>query len=175
MQWGPSKQSKKKKKKDGKQQFCVRVKNSTGKSILCCLLMSSITSWPFPSLVIFGSTQYTVKTPGFATNTHNSYWAFTLNRMKQHFVQDLYGYTTKTCNVNVVFKRSIQKRIYWNVGWTIVSNESHLVRGHLLPMWTSTRYEVCITGRGLARPCRGRMHRGHLSFRSHGQSVQCPV
>ena len=33
-------------------------------------------------------------------------------------------------------------------GWSIVSNESHLVRDPFPPMWTSTRYDVCITGRG---------------------------
>ena len=42
---------------------------------------------------------------------------------------------------------------------------SRLERDPFPPMWTSTRYEVRITGRGLARPLHwGRTHWGHLSL-----------
>ena len=66
--------------------------------------------------------------------------------------------------------------IWWKiVMWTVVLNESHLVRARFSPLWTSTRHNVRITGWGLERPLGQNAQRppaSHSDYVNKVRSVQ---
>ena len=112
---------------------CTQVCGCNG----CCAWLWLWTSWSPSKFSWFGTI-----------------WLFSIPQHEKHlfFLQDSYSYTTKNCNVNIIFRNVVCKNVQWNDGWTIVLKENRLMQDPFSPMWTSTRYNVRITGRGLARP-----------------------